>query len=379
MVVQVHEQRQSRGSQGSSKTLVAELLLILFVEPLGSPRTPDGTASPKGLFQNVRLPHIELPTYNAADLAPVDSLITHLCETFFVHLGCNYPFLTRDRFMRDLERKYVDPILVDAICAIAARFSTHADLFRLCCEYSANESSTNGTDPAKPDHGKAFARRAMSAIPLTFACPSVAVCQACLLLAYEQFGSNQDSGLWMYLGISTRLAQDLGMQKLEGIAYEGRHGPTPKTAESGKAGKLEEEHREQEQRALRGKYEENDAQWIKEQKMVEKEHIDTFWALFFLDRVISSGTGWPVTLRDKDIEISFLPKGDEDAIVGWPAPFPALIRIIHLYGRVTDLLNNIREVDQVTPDTIKRLAAMESGLTRMLPELLTHRTKLTVP
>jgi hypothetical protein len=108
---------------------------------------------------------------------------------------------------------------------------------------------------------------------------------------------------------------------------------------------------------------------IEEQKAVERERVDTFWSIFFLDRVISSGTGRPVTLRDKDIEISFPSLDEADPATGWPVPFPALIRIIHLYGRVTDLLNSIKEVSHVTQDVLGHLAAMENQLTDIYQNL----------
>lgn len=78
---------------------------------------------------------------------------------------------------------------------------------------------------------------------------------------------------------------------------------------------------------------------------------------------MSSGVGKPATLRDNDIEILFPYKADEQAIDGWPPPFSPLIRIVHLYGRVADALNNIKGVSQVTPEFMKRLAAMEEDLT----------------
>ena len=48
----------------------------------------------------------------------------------------------------------------------------------------------------------------------------------------------------------------------------------------------------------------------------------------------------------------------------YPPPFPALIRIVHLYGRVADLLNSLKEATDITADTPKRLAAMESQVTQ---------------
>ncbi|KAI9873259.1 MAG: hypothetical protein M1830_000615 [Pleopsidium flavum] len=284
---------------------------------------------------------MEIPLYDATDSVPSSPLITHLFEIFFLHLGCNYPFLQRDRFMRDLDEKRLDAILVDAICALAARFSTHPLLT------TPNTSDGNNSDINnslhKSDYGQAFARRAMSAVVGSFSCPKLAVVQACLLLAYEQFGSDRDSGLWMYLGIAIRMAQDLGLQKLDGIRFEGRVGPTPKSAKGGQASKFGEKTRGTEQLA--------------------ETLNDDGDPVFFLDRVISSGTGRPVTLRDKDIELSFRSLEEVDLSSGWPVPFPALIRIIHLYGRVTDLLNSIREVNHVTPGTLQRLAGIENDLT----------------
>lgn len=91
--------------------------------------------------------------------------------------------------------------------------------------------------------------------------------------------------------------------------------------------------------------------------------MDTLYCIFFLDRVVSSRTGRPFTLRDKDIEIASLHRPDDQSIDAWTQPFPRLIRIVHLYGRVTDILNHIEEASQVTPDAMKSLAGMEKYLT----------------
>lgn len=72
----------------------------------------------------------EIAFYHATNSVPNPLLITHLCETFSIHLGRNYPFLQRERFMKNLEEKRVDAILVDAVCAIAARFSNDHSLSR---------------------------------------------------------------------------------------------------------------------------------------------------------------------------------------------------------------------------------------------------------
>lgn len=336
---------------------------------LSSNRSTDGPASP-AVHRTTSIPTatpiaqqdmrpdtapMALPFYDTSSMPPSE-LITHLAITFFTHLGCNFPFLQRDRFLRDLEEKQVDAILVDAVCALAARFSNH---HLLTHQHNADDGESSPSE-----FGTAFASRAKEALIHTFATPSVAAVQAALLLAYNEFGESRDSGLWMYLGISIRLAQDLGMQKLDGLCYEGRDGPTPKMVKSDDLETPSRSHSSgTDQSRLGHRSPPANDKDAEEQRAVERERIDTFWAVFFLDRVVSSGTGRRSTLRDKDIELSFPSLETDDPKTGWPSPFPALIRIVHLYGRVADLLNGIKESGDITEDTPRRLADMEARVT----------------
>lgn len=293
----------------------------------------------------------KIPFYDPEDNRPVSHLICHLCDVFFTHLVCNFPFLQHDRFFRDLHQKQVQPILVDSICALAARFSLHPLL------QCSNAEDPNG-DTKRSHQGQPFARRAMSAMVDALSCPTLSVVQSCLLLAYEEFGSNRDSGLWMYLGIAIRMAQDLGLEKVQGMDYPyGRAGLIPRNVRSGHASKAVGD----------------EAPGLKTcdgiERAKQRERVDTLWCIFFLDRVISSGTGRPVTLRDEDIELAFPLHTESWLSNGWPSPFPSLIRIIHLYGRITDLLNAITEENHVTPEMVKHLADMESDLTAIYQNL----------
>ncbi|KEQ59215.1 uncharacterized protein M437DRAFT_57456 [Aureobasidium melanogenum CBS 110374] len=287
-----------------------------------------------------------LPFYDNSSMPPSE-LITHLCDTFFVHLACNFPFLQRDRFLKDLEEKQVDAILVDAVCALAARFSTHHLLV---------QQSRDGQHVNHSEQGSAFAQRAKVALIDTYATPSVAAVQAALLLAYNEFGESRDSGLWMYLGISIRMAQDLGLHKLDGLRYEARDGSSPRYSRNDK----------QVDRMLgRADLQDQDQDTAEEHRAAERERVDTLWAVFFLDRVVSSGTGRRSTLQDDDIELSFPPLDLLDPKTGWPSPFPALIRIVCLYGRVADLLNSIKEPSDITSETPQQLADMEARVTNL--------------
>lgn len=293
--------------------------------------------------------------YDTEDNVPTSDLVTHLCELFFERLGCNFPFLQRKRFLRDLKDKKANTMLVNAVCALSARFSLHPEL----SHGPSSTTSTSAHDARTSDCGQPFARKAMSALVDSLSCPTLAVAQACLLLAYEEFGSNRDSGLWMYLGISIRMAQDLGMQKRRGPKYSRGPSDPPSTSVS-----EEPDNDPCEDHSLSLEEADGDVQDIEDCRARKREREDTFWCIFFLDRVISSGTGRPVTLRDEEIELSFPPQLESVvASDGRPAPFPPLIRIVHLYGRVTDIINGIQDANDVTEDTVKRLASLESDLT----------------
>ncbi|RAK87408.1 hypothetical protein BO79DRAFT_197479 [Aspergillus costaricaensis CBS 115574] len=356
MVVQV------RGSRKSNPSLSSESL-----SPLRSPKFADAGMNNVSTLPDTRdtRDYNNIPFYDRDDSLSVSNLVMHLCDLFFVHLGCSFPFLQRDRFLRDLKDKRVDTMLVDAVCALSARFSPHPLL-------SPPQAPTiDGSEPQidlkKSTRGQPFAHRAMSALVDTLSCPTLSGVQACLLLAYDEFGSNHDSGLWMYLGISIRMAQDLGMQKVQGLEYSyGLSGVTPNAVMTGQAGKLRDDQYDEPQISPGSA---RDMQDTESRRARERERVDSFWSIFFLDRVISSGTGRPVTLRDEDIELCFPLQSESRLANGWPAPFPPLIRIIHLYGRVTDFINGIQDVNHVTSDTLKMLAGMESDLTGIYQRL----------
>ncbi|RAL05199.1 putative C6 transcription factor [Aspergillus ibericus CBS 121593] len=358
MVVQVRGSRKSNPSLSSG----AESL-----SPLRSPKFADVGLNNLSTIPDTResRDYNTIPFYDRDDTLPVSNLVTHLCDLFFVHLGCSFPFLQRDRFLRDLKDKRVDTMLVDAVCALSARFSPHP----LLCPPQAPtiDGSEPQVDIKKSNRGQPFAHRAMGTLVDSLSCPTLSGVQACLLLAYEEFGSNHDSGLWMYLGISIRMAQDLGMQKVRGLGFNyGMSGVTPNAVLTGQAGKLRDDQYDEPQTSP-GPV--RDMQDTEGRRARERERVDTFWSIFFLDRVISSGTGRPVTLRDEDIELCFPLQAESRLPNGWPAPFPPLIRIIHLYGRVTDLINGIQDVNHVTSDTLKMLAGMESDLTGIYQRL----------
>ncbi|KAL6824577.1 fungal-specific transcription factor domain-containing protein [Trichoderma sp. SZMC 28015] len=329
MVVSVRDRRRSTGGSHSGASLQS---------------TPSGVIA-SGSAIDSDIVREDIPSYDPNSSAPVPPLIIQLVTTFFIHVGCNYPFISKEKFLRHVKEKRVESMLVDAVCAIAARFSDHPIL-------------TGGNDKMpRTERGQVFAQRARQATVDTFPCPSVGAVQACLLMAYESFGANQDSALWMYLGLAIRMAIDLGLQKCVGIQYQGEKDPFY-TRHRSRVN--DDDHESPETHNVEG----IGALSLEEQKEVEQERIDTFWSVFILDRVISSGTGRPVTIRDGDYELAF-PESNKDLATGWPNPFPVFLKIINLYGQVCDVLNNLHDAQDLTQDKWDQLSEMEHRLTRM--------------
>ncbi|KAK2607130.1 hypothetical protein N8I77_005833 [Diaporthe amygdali] len=284
----------------------------------------------------------EVPVYDPNDTSPVHPTIINLIKIFFVHLGCSYPFLHEARVLRMVKEKRLDAILVDAICALAARFSNIDSLA------AVGEGS-------KSDYGNAFAQRARTATVDAFPCPSVGAVQAYLLMAYEGFGAGQDSTLWMYLGLAIRMAFDLGLQKNEGVQFQGDKDPWYTRSWN---------HADGDEEDTNTAIPKSETLRPEEQQEIVQERVDTAWAVYILDRIISSGTGRTVTIKDEEFELP-TPEPSIDPVSGWPIAYPAFVQITQFYGRVSDVLNKINKVQDLTEEKMAILAKIESDLTRL--------------
>lgn len=328
MVVNVQQHYSRRRSRGGSMSAVS---------PFSFSSSHHSVPSHA---ETVLEPLDDLPIYDPNDSASVSPMIIELVKTFFTHLGCSHPFLHEEKVLRLVKEKKLESILVDAMCALASRFAGPDVL------PGAGEGS-------RSEYGNIFAQRAKAAIVDTFPCPSVGSVQAYLLMAYEGFGANQDSALWMYLGLAIRMALDMGLHRTEGVQYLGDKDPWY-TRSWNSAGANEEDSGSPgvEDKKLDPK----------EQQEIVQERTETAWAVYILDRVISTGTGRTVTVRDDEFELP-IPEPRIDQTTGLPAPYPIFIHIIQLYGRVSDVLNKIRRVEDLTADKLASLSKIECELT----------------
>ncbi|KAG8928943.1 hypothetical protein FRC01_005150 [Tulasnella sp. 417] len=250
-------------------------LFFSSIEKTGSASISASSAT-TGLFD----PH--RPRY------PSSKYLPHLAGLFFDHLACHFPFLDRKEVMQAVETETLPAVLANCIAALACRFSENPELLKAGKRAVA---------------GEAFADMAKLLVVHMLSWPSVEVVQTLVLLAWAEFGSGRDSGLWMYSRMAVAMAMDLGLQ-FEATVQLATTQP-------------------------------------------EKEKIRlTWWSCILIDRINSWGTGRPIAIADDqfDVGLPLCPVDPHENITQPPPPslvFGQLASLVQLRGKIGDVLNNL--------------------------------------
>ncbi|KAF2016380.1 hypothetical protein BU24DRAFT_200762 [Aaosphaeria arxii CBS 175.79] len=188
-----------------------------------------------------------------ADSLPPKEIQEHLAEVYFDHVyGQSYPLLHKPSFMRKLAQGNVPPVLILAICAISARFSTHPKL---------------RTEPAFL-RGDDWAERAREISLKRFDTPNITILIVYLLLGLHEFGTCQGGRSWMFGGMAQRMAYALQLHKE--LAFD----PTVNEPDRKPLSPTDREIRRR-----------------------------VMWSCFLMDRFNSSGTDRPLFVNEQYIEV----------------------------------------------------------------------------
>jgi len=252
-----------------------------------------------------------------ADCLPSREIQEHLAEVYFDYVyGQSYHLLHKPSFMRRLEAGKVPPVLLLAVCAVSARFSTHPQL---------------RTEPAFL-RGENWARPAREIALRRFDSPNITILIVFLLLGLHEFGTCQGGRSWMLGGMAHRMAYALQLHK------DLDHDPL-------------------------GHHSENKSELSFTDREIRRR---TMWACFMMDRFNSSGTERPMFASEQYIKIQLPVKeqlfqmeisGPTETLEGTTTrPVPAgvgqisdtkknmgvaayTIRLVALWGRIVQYLN----------------------------------------
>ncbi|KAL1973727.1 hypothetical protein VTN31DRAFT_5287 [Thermomyces dupontii] len=248
-----------------------------------------------------------------AEFLPPKEIQEHLCEVFFECVyGQSYLLLHKPSFMRRLKAGTVPPVLILAICAVSARFSTHPDI-------NSEPAFLRGEEWARPASAIALRRHDE---------PNITILTVFLLLGLHEFGTCHGGRSWSFGGQALRMAYALQLHR----ELDREH--------PGQSGKLSCTDREIRRR--------------------------TMWACFLMDRYNSSGSQRPPIGNERFIRIQLpikeshflmeIPGPTEDLDGDVPNPVPEgqglvsnpkenmgvsayIIRAIVVWGHIVDYLN----------------------------------------
>ncbi|RIA86805.1 fungal-specific transcription factor domain-containing protein [Glomus cerebriforme] len=185
---------------------------------------------------------------------PSLEIIEHLASCFFRYIDIQMSMFHEATFMRQLRQNKVSSFLVFAMCAVSSRYATHPSIVH---------------DPPYLA-GTQFASMATKMILQSFDYPSVEFVQAFILLALHMFGVCKGPRAWMYIGMAVRMAQEIGLHKIDEVPPGGQQ-PTKIKSEAAFI------HKETRRR--------------------------TFWACFLLDRYTACAVGRPTLIDEDDCDV----------------------------------------------------------------------------
>lgn len=253
-----------------------------------------------------------------AEFLPSLDIQEHLAEVFFDCVyGQSYLLLHKPSLMRRLKAGTVPPVLILAVCAVSARFSTHPLL-------NSEPQFLRGESWANPAAAIALSRHDE---------PNITILTVFLLLGLHEFGTCHGGRSWSFGGQALRMAYALQL------------------------------HQELDQDPLLGQKTSNGSQLSFTDQEIRRR---TMWACYLMDRYNSSGSQRPPIGNEKFLQIQLPiqethfqmeipgPTEDLDGDILNPTPEDSgqlsnakenmgvsayIIRAIVIWGRIVDYLN----------------------------------------
>lgn len=127
------------------------------------------------------------PLFDDSTNLPNPEILHHLLDVFFCKVGDHFPFLCRSRIAQSISDGEASAFLICAMCALSARFTS------IRASASSSDSSP-GEGTRHWANGAVFAARAKASLGEVISVPSVEHAAGFIILAWVEFGDNNDSG-----------------------------------------------------------------------------------------------------------------------------------------------------------------------------------------
>ncbi|KAI1316649.1 hypothetical protein EDD11_009684 [Mortierella claussenii] len=208
------------------------------------------------------------PLYGIRDEIPRKDILDHLIDLFFDSIYFQLPIIHPVTFRKQYREGKISPNLLNAMCAVVARFSNHPDVV---------------TTPAFLA-GEPFATNVRGMLLDSIDIPTVSNVQALVFLSMYEYGAARGPRAWMLGGMAVRQAQELGLNREDSSPVFHLKGD-----------------------------------WV-----MRETRRRTFWACFILDVLASSSSGRPRMMDERDCEV-LLPSEDHD----WCNERPVVTEMLH--------------------------------------------------
>ncbi|KAF4932619.1 putative transcriptional regulatory protein [Colletotrichum fructicola] len=275
--------------------------------------------------------------------------IRQIAEVFFNRLACYFPFVEPKILDGHVRSGQASSLLMNAIAALTMRF----------CPVELSPGTVDVGSDSPWRNGTYFLKRAKEQLVTLLAIPTTDIVSGILILAWAEFGDNNEAGLWMLSGMAIRMAQDMGLHRRpekeanpSSVAFWDRSPLSP----DGK-GLLSDEMSKLHQ---------------------AKSKLILFWTVFFLDVFVSLLTGRPPTLKRSEVEVPIPTTDDmkaaqldfQEHVSMKNKIFPEIARFMLLYSEAVELLNQTRSEEQADVSTSSNESSQRSKLEKVRDQIM---------
>ncbi|KAF8629243.1 hypothetical protein AX17_005822 [Amanita inopinata Kibby_2008] len=136
---------------------------------------------------------------------PNPSLMPHLVQTFFEHLGTEFPFFNYEDTLQNFWDQRLSPLLANCIAGMASRYSTYPEL------------SSRGLHAAS----ETYLENAKNLVSPVAHIPAFDTLHALILLSWSEYKCSRLSGFRVYYQMAMKMAMDLGLSDQDSVPISG--------------------------------------------------------------------------------------------------------------------------------------------------------------